>query len=68
MPLLVVLAIHHVGFVPCLAVVLSQMVGILKDESNGSIPSEAPDAKVQPILSVVVHTDIRVALDLDGER
>jgi hypothetical protein len=44
------------------------MVCILKNESDRLVSSEATNTKIQPIFGIVVHTNIGVSLDLDGER
>jgi len=68
LPLFIILAIHHVCLISCLPVVFSQMVGILQDEFDWSVPPEAANSKVKPIFSVAIQADVSVSLDLYGER
>lgn len=62
------LFVHHVWFVTSLSVILPEVVGILEDELDGSVPSEASDAEVEPVLGGSVQVHIRVALQLDCQR
>ena len=43
------------------------MVGIFQNEFDWTISPETTNTKVKPIFGVTVHTDISIALNLDGE-
>ena len=68
LPLLLSFPKHHVGFISGLTIVLSKVISIFKQETNGSVPLEASDSEIEPIFSIGVIGHICIALDFDGER